>query len=195
MEPLTLSFEVLLGYLYGVVGNIQEPRQASNATRYSLRDVVLGAFSVFFMQCESFLEHQRQMQNRCGKDNAQSLFGLGQLPSTRQIRNLLDEVEVMGLFGVFLRVYAALQRGGHLKPYEWLGGHLLVALDGTKYFRSQKIHCNCCSSRTHRNGTVTYFHRAILPPVIVAPTQAQVIALAPEFITPKTDRTSKIVRW
>jgi len=41
----------------------------------------------------------------------------------------------------------------------------------------------CCSSRTHKNGTVTYFHSAILP-VIVAPGQSQVITLATEFITP-----------
>jgi|GEM_PF-7130359 hypothetical protein len=29
----------------------QGPRQPSNATRYSIKDTVLGAFTVFFMQC------------------------------------------------------------------------------------------------------------------------------------------------
>ncbi len=94
------------------VSKIPDPRQASNATRYGLSDVILGAFSVFFMQCESFLEHQRQMQSRRGKDNAQSLFGLGAIPSSPQIRTLLDEVEAVGLFEVFFKVYAALRRGG-----------------------------------------------------------------------------------
>jgi hypothetical protein len=56
----------------------------------------------------------------------------------------------------------------------------LVALDGTQYFDSQTIHCECCSSRTHKNGTITYFHSAILPPG-----QSQVISLVPEFITPQ----------
>ena len=73
---------------------------------------------------------------------------------------------------------------GHLKAYQCLGGHLLVALDGTEYFSSQKLCCQNCSSRTHKNGTVTYFHHAILP-VIVAPGQEQVISLTPEFITPQ----------
>ncbi|MCU0552625.1 MAG: hypothetical protein MUC48_25120 [Leptolyngbya sp. Prado105] len=74
MEPLPLSFAVLLNYLYVAVHQIVDPRQTSNATRYKLgdSDVILGAFSVFFMQCESFLEHQRQTQSRRGKDNAQS---------------------------------------------------------------------------------------------------------------------------
>ncbi|WP_158333167.1 hypothetical protein [Calothrix sp. PCC 6303] len=42
----------------------------------------------------------------------------------------------------------------YLKPYHCLGGHLLVADYGTQYFTSQTIHCECCSSRTQKNGTV-----------------------------------------
>jgi hypothetical protein len=186
MEPMALSFEVLMGYLHRVITEVKDPRKASNGKRYSLKDVVLGAFSVFFMQCESFLEHQRQMQSRRGKDNAQTLFGLEQIPTMLQMRNILDGVFSVQLFGVFDWVYQALQREGHLNAYECLGlgGDLLVTLDGTQYFSSQKLHCEHCSSRTHKNGSVTYFHSAILP-VIVAPGQSHVIALAPEFITPQ----------
>jgi hypothetical protein len=184
MESLPLSFGVLLSYLHRVITEIDDPRLASNGTRYRLSDAILAAFSVFFMPCESFLEHQRQMQSRRGQDNAQSLFGLARIPTMAPIRNLLDGVAAKGLFRVFERVYQALQRGGYLKPYHCLGGHLLVTLDGTQSFSSQKIHCQQCSSRNHKNGTVTYFHSGLLP-VIVAPHQAQVIALAPEFITPQ----------
>lgn len=49
-------------------------------------------------------------------------------------------------------------------------------------FLSQKLCCEQCSSRTHKTGSVSYFHSAILP-AIVAPGKEQVIALAPEFIT------------
>lgn len=118
------------------------------------------------------------------KDNAQSLFGVEEIPSSAQIRNLLDAVAAADLFEVFYKVYEGLQQRGRLQPYQQWNGHLLVALDGTEYFKSQKIHCECCSSRTHKNGTISYFHQAILP-VIVAPAQTQVLALAPEFITPQ----------
>jgi hypothetical protein len=185
MEPMPLSFGVLLGYLQQAINQIKDPRQASNGTRYSLSDAILAAFSVFFMQCESFLEHQRQMQSRCGQDNAQTLFGLVQIPTTPQIRNILDQLAATLLFGVFEQVYRALRQAGHLQPYHCLGRHLLVTLDGTQYFSSQKIECHQCSTRTHKNGHVTHFHSAILP-VIVAPGQPQVIALAPEFIEPQT---------
>jgi hypothetical protein len=184
MEPLTLSFGVLLSYLHRSITQIPDPRQKSNGTRYSLSDGILAAFSVFFMQCESFLEHQRQMQSRRGKDNAQTLFGLLHIPTMPQIRNILDQIAVQQLYGVFEWVYQALRREGYLKRYQCLGGHLLVTLDGTQYFSSQTIHCEQCSTRHHKNGSTTYFHSAILP-VIVAPGQSQVIALAPEFITPQ----------
>lgn len=184
MEPLPLSFGVLLGYLQQAINRLEDPRQASNGTRYSLSDAILAAFSVFFMQCESFLEHQRQMQSRCGTDNAQTLFDLVQIPSTPQIRNILDQLAASLLFGVFEQVYRALRQAGYLKAYQCLGGHLLVTLDGTQYFSSHKIGCQGCSTRTHKNGRVTHFHSAILP-VIVAPGQPQVIALSPEFIHPQ----------
>ena len=100
-----------------------------------------------------------------------------------QIRNIVDGIPATALSELFHWVYQALKRGGHLRPFQYLGG-LLIALDGTQYFDSHSLHCEHCSSRSHKNGTVTYFHRAILP-VIVAPGQTQVISLAPEFITPQ----------
>ena len=113
---------------------------------------------------------------------------MNKIPTTPQIltygqknRNILDEIAAVGLFQIFTLVYQALFRSGCLKSYHRLGGHLLVTLDGTQYFTSETIHCEDCSSRTHKNGTVTYFHNAILP-VIVAPGQSHVISLAPEFI-------------
>jgi len=184
MESLPLSLKVLLGFLYQAISGMGEPRKASNATRYRLRDPILGAFSAFFMQCESFLEHQRQMQSRQGKNNAQTLFGVIEIPSTPQIRNILDKISAEKLFVVFTWVYQALQKGGYLKPFQSLENHLLVTLDGTQYYRSSTLHCKKCSSRTHKTGAVTYSHGAILP-VIVAPGLSEVISLAPEFITPQ----------
>lgn len=77
------------------------------------------------------------MHSRCGQDNAQSLFGLTRIPTTPQIRNILDKLAAQGLFQVFTLICQAWHRGGYLKPYQYLGGNLLVALDDTEYFSSQ----------------------------------------------------------
>jgi hypothetical protein len=123
------------------------------------------------------------MESNQGKSNATTIFGMMKVPTVPQIRNIMDGISATSLSSVFNCVYQALRRDGHLKPFQYLGG-LMIALDGTQYFDSQKLNCKCCSSRKHKNGTVTYFHSAILP-VIVAPGQSQVISLAPEFITPQ----------
>jgi hypothetical protein len=183
MEPIRLSFGVLIAYLNRAILQMKDPRQTSNATRYSLKDAVLAAFSVFFMQSESFLDYQRYQESHQGNSNARSLFGMMSVPTAPQIRNILDGIPATALSGVFHGVYQDLKRQGHLKSFQFLGG-LLIALDGTRYFDSHKLHCEQCSSQTHRSGSVTYFHSAILP-VIVAPGQAQVISLVPEFISPQ----------
>lgn len=179
-----LGFAALLGYLQASIAKMEDTRSYSPNKRYSIKDAVLSAFGAFFMQCESFLEYQRQLNSRKGRDNAQSLFKVFKIPTDNQIRNILDPISAIALIEVFAQIYRILKRKGHLKPFEVLGGQLLVTLDGSEYFSSQSIHCDQCSHRNHKNGTVTYFHSAILP-VIVAPGQEHVISLDPEFVIPQ----------
>ncbi|MEI7677598.1 MAG: ISNCY family transposase [Bacteroidales bacterium] len=106
------------------------------------------------------------------------------IPCDPQIRNILDLIRSNSLNVVFERIYQFLQNGKHLQRYERLEKNLLICLDGTEYHSSSKISCECCSTRNHRNGKVTYSHTAILP-VIAAPNCAEVISLPPEFVTPQ----------
>jgi hypothetical protein len=117
-----------------------------------------------------------------GCSNAQSLFGMTRTPSDNQIRNLLDPVAPSTLFPIFSYAVDVLHESGHLQAYRSINGDLLMALDGTQYFASSKIHCNNCNVTRHKNGTITYSHSAITP-VIVAPSNPRVIPLEPEFIT------------
>ena len=75
-------------------------------------------------------------------------------------------------------------KGLGLEPYRCIGGDLLVAMDGTQYFSSTKIHCPQCSVTEHANGSVTYSH-SVVTPVIVAPGNPRVLPLEPEFIVPQ----------
>ena len=113
-----LAFSTLLGYLHRAIEQIADPRKPSNNTNYSIKDAVLSAFSVFFMQCPSFLDNQRQMQSRKGQDNAQTLFEVEAIPCDNQIRNILDGILTSYLTPIFTWVYQALKSGGHLKAYQ-----------------------------------------------------------------------------
>jgi len=178
-----LDFEKLMSNLRSALEEFPDVRTGSNI-QYSMIDAGLSAFSIFFMQSSSFLEHQKRMKRGKGRSNAQNLFGIYKIPSDNQVRNLLDGVSPIYLYPVFTNVVKELDRSGQLDEFRSINNDLLVPLDGTDYFSSKKICCPNCSTQQHENGTITYSHKVITP-VIVAPGNNKVINLPPEFITPQ----------
>jgi len=190
-KAATLEISELMQFLRQELHDLPDERKPGNNTKYQVEDAVMTAFSVFFTQSPSFLDHQRLMKSNKGKDNAESLFSIEKIPGDNQIRNLLEPepVPASTVSGTVQKVYQWLKEKGVLKKFLYLDGEILVALDGTEYFSSKKINCPHCNCRNHRNGTTTYFHGCVTPRV-VSPNQKQVINLEPEFIK-KTRWASK----
>ena len=94
MKVNDLSFDGIMECLNEVIAKINDPRSASNATKYSLREAIRGAFAAFFMQNESFLEYQRQLHSRCGRDNAQSLFGVEKIPTVEPMDGVSRKLSI-----------------------------------------------------------------------------------------------------
>jgi hypothetical protein len=178
-----LSFDGLVHTFHDVLDQLPDLRRGKNMT-YAIKDAALGAFAVFFTQSPSFLAHQQTLRQAKGISNAERLFGITRIPCDNQIRTLLDPVSPEQLFPIFTAITQALTGMGSVDTFRAFADTVLIALDGTQYFASQRISCPNCSHKTAANGTVTYSHSAITP-VIVAPGQAEVLALAPEFITPQ----------
>jgi hypothetical protein len=80
-----------LGALRGCCHSLPDLRQGGDA-RYTMADIGLAAFSLFFLQSPSFLAHQRRLEAGQGRSNCQTLFGLDRVPSDNHIRALLDPV-------------------------------------------------------------------------------------------------------
>lgn len=163
---------------------LPDHRKGSNRQTYEMVDAGLSAFSVFFMQSPSFLDYQSRMQGLQGKNNAQSLFGVHRIPSGNQIRNLLDPVSPTDLYPLLAETGQQLQAAGYLDDYRVLDHQLLIALDGTDTFSSERIQCPCCRQQTLKNGKTLHRHTAVTP-VVVAPGKARVIPLPPEFVQPQ----------
>ena len=173
----------MIKQLKQIAGEFPDPRTGKNST-YSMQDIALGAFSVFFTQSASFLAHQTAMTEAKGKSNAQSLFDVQTIPSDNHIRKMLDVVPPAQLFPMFERVFNGLNKMGHLQAFRAVNNQLLIALDGTQYHSSHSIHCENCSVREHRNGQTSYSH-TVITPAVVSPDRKQVLTLEPEFITPQ----------
>jgi len=146
----------------------------------------MAAFSVFFMQSPSFLAHQRHLAQGAGygRSNCETLFGMRKIPSDNHIRTMLDAVRPECFYPLFARAFDVLDRGGGLAEFRRLGEHVLIAFDGTEYYRSAKLHCPCCSTRKRSGGKTEYFH-SLLAATLVAPGHSRVVPLAPEFVVPQ----------
>jgi hypothetical protein len=145
----------------------------------------LDAFGIFFMQSPSFLEYQRQLHQRQGHDNAQTLFGVEPIPCDNPIRTLLDPIAPRYFTPVFFEVFEHLEQQHWLDPFRVLDHQLFVSLAGTQYFSSQALHWQNCLTRQLSHGQTLYDH-TVITPVIACPGHAQVITLAPAYILPQT---------
>jgi len=136
------------------------------------------------MQSESFLSHQRRLEQGHGTSNCHTLFGMKKIPTDNYIRLMLDPVSPEALQPCFDQVIEQLRQRDGLQAFQRLGGRTLVALDGTEYFCSQKLSCPQCLTRKRSNGKIEHYH-AMLAAMIVAPGHNMVLPLMPEFITPQ----------
>jgi hypothetical protein len=96
-------------------------------------------------------------------------------------------------------VVTELERSGGLKDFRQLGDHVLIALDGTEYHVSGKVHCQHCSTRKRGKDKTEHFH-ALVSATLVAPEHNRVVPLEPEFIVPqdghdKQDCESRAAGW
>ncbi len=178
-----LTFDNMVQQLRSSIAYFPDKRTGKNKT-YSIKDIALSAFSIFFTQSPSFLSFQTAMQLSKGVNNAKSLFDINKIPSDNHIRDILDEVSPSYVFPVFNYILEGLNNLDHLDIFRSYNHNLLCALDGTKYFSSKTIHCENCNVKEHKNGTVTYSH-TVITPVFVVPGNNHVISLPPEFITPQ----------
>lgn len=159
-------------------------KRTGNNVRYTMTDVGLAAFSVFQMQCPSFLAHQKVMAEERGRSNAHTLFGLTAIPCDNHIRNQLDGVPTDHFDPVFSFVIKDLDATGALAALRVLDGRMLIALDGSEHYCSRKLHCPQCSTRKRSDGGIEYFH-SFLGAVIVAPGRSIALPLPPEFVRPQ----------
>ena len=91
----------LVDQILSTFNALPDYRKQGNNQKYAVEDAALSAFSVFFTQSPSFLDYQLRMQKLHNRNNAQSIFGVHQIPSTSQIGNLLDPIAPETLYPLF----------------------------------------------------------------------------------------------
>lgn len=180
---------------------LPDRRTGSNG-RYSMADIGLAAFSVFFMQSPSFLSHQKALAEGRGRgrSNAHSLFGMTAIPCDNHIRAMLDGAPTDHFDPVFKTIVEDLDRRGGLNAFRRLDGRVLIALDGSEHFCSRKVSCPHCSTRRRADGEMEYFH-TFIGATLAAPGHKTAVPLPPEFVRPQDGKakqdceTAAAKRW
>ena len=160
------------------------PDERRGDVRYSMADIGRSAFSLFFMQSESFLSYQRGLEEGRKMSNCRTLFGMAAIPTDNHIRAMLDPVHPSHLQPAFDGVLDTMRQCQGFTLFRRLGDRVLIALDGTEYFCSQKLSCPQCLTRKRSNGKVERYH-SMLCATVVAPGHAMALPLMPEFIAPR----------
>lgn len=183
-----LSFNALRKSIGEVFHQIQDRRQ-SGKVDFTLHDCLMSALAMMFFQDPSLLSFQRRMQERMQCSNLKTTFGVKDIPSDAVLRKTVDPIDTANINACFAILFEHLQRGKQHLLYKLESGHYLIALDGSQYFSSEKIHCPSCLTYKGTKSKLRYSHQ-ILQPVMLHPDVRQVIPLAPEPIV-KADGDTK----
>jgi hypothetical protein len=178
-----LSADALVVALRRRFAAIPDPRPGQAVI--GLADALMSAFAMFALKDPSLLAFDQRRHD----GNLKTLYHIQRVPCDTHLRGILDPLPPEELRPAYQDVFRPLQRGKVLEDFQYLPEGYLLALDGTQYFLSEKIHCPQCLEKHHRDGRITYYHQ-MLGAALVHPDKAEVIALMPEPIL-KQDGSAK----
>lgn len=157
--------------------DMDKPR-ANNST-YEVSNILMCGFALFSVKDSSLFKFVHKLKDRAS--NLKNVYHITQLPSDTTIRTLLDEVSSEELKPLFKPYLEELDNQGVLDNYEYIDDALLVPIDGVQYFSSKKVGCTKCSTKQHKDGSVTYHHNA-LAAVVMRPGRSEVFPVTIEDI-------------
>ncbi|MEO7047373.1 MAG: transposase [Ferruginibacter sp.] len=147
----------------------------------ALTDCLMSGLAIFGLKFPSLLQFDYSKEEACLKHNLKKLYQINQIPSDTYLRERLDAIDPLLLRKPFKKIFAQLQRGNALEQFSYIDEHYLLALDGTGYFNSYKVHCSSCCEKKYKDGSLAYYHN-MLGAVLINPDFKEVIPLPPEPI-------------
>ncbi len=183
-----LNLDTELVELQKVFETVKDKR-AKNAS-HKLSDILMSGFAIFSLKHASL--HDFKQQNHVEKMNLQAVYGIEQVCSDTQLRDVLDGVNPDFIRQLFPKKFDTLHKTGILDEF----GHKIgvttfhiVSCDGVQHFSSKKISCPCCLTKKHKDGSVTCHHN-MLCAALVHPKKREVFLLDVEPII-QQDGTEK----
>ncbi len=157
------------------------PKQTIQDSTISMSDCLMSGLALFSLKYPSLLKFDNDRADDIIQHNLRSLYGIRNVPCDTYLRERLDQMPPRLLRKTFSTLFAQLQRGNELTPFQFMDDHYLLSVDGTGYFSSHQVHCEQCCIKNHRDGSKTYYHQ-LLGAALVHPNHSHVLPFAPEPI-------------
>ena len=181
-----LSADSLFKMIWEQFKQISDSRKGN--TTISLCDALMSAFAMFSLKDPSLLAFDERRKEE--DHNLKNIFGIEQIPCDTQMREVIDNIPDESIRPAFLANFRRLQRGKALEPMVFMEGCYLLALDGTGYFSSEKLHSKACMVKVSKKSGKTSYYIQTLGACLVHPDYKEVIPLCPEIIQ-KQDGATK----
>ncbi|MBS3731522.1 MAG: hypothetical protein KGY42_01335 [Desulfobacterales bacterium] len=94
------------------------------------------------------LAFQKRIQDHGNKNNLQTIFGVGSIPKSTQLRDVIDLIPSSSFDPIFSDFFSLLQRAKLLEKFQIFNNQYLISIDGTQYFTSENISCPGCLKKT-----------------------------------------------
>jgi hypothetical protein len=180
-----LNLDAMMATTHNKFANIPDHRKRE--CKISLADALMSGYAMFALKDPSLLSFDNRRMN--DESNLKRVFGIHNVASDSQLREILDPVDPDLLRAMFSDIFYQLQRGKALEPFAYYQGCFLLSIDGTGSFSTEKLSSASCLEKKHKNGRITY-HQQVLGAAIVHPDYKEVVPLAPEMIV-KQDGNAK----
>jgi hypothetical protein len=168
MRPLSsLPLEAMIAQVSQTFAPIPDPRRPDRVD-YSLHDTLMSGFAMMFFQYPNLLEFQRKMKQRRHQCNLETIFGVREVPSDTQMRDILDGVPVELIRPLLPALFEQIRRAGWAKEFTTTvttgadqGTYYTLMLDGSDYFHSTRLQCPSCLQRHDSSGEVHFRHTVV----------------------------------
>ena len=149
---------------------------------HELRDCLMNGLAGFVLKDRWLFDFGPDGRSRLGsKGNLESLFGVAEVRSSREMLRRLDRLDSSLLRPTFNLLHSRIRRSGMLDDYTLLGDHHLLSLASTEYPTSPSSVCKCCTRGNSRYGSDYFCHRMLIG-MICHPDHRQAFPLMPEHI-------------
>jgi hypothetical protein len=145
--PKKIKIEACIDILRMGFDKFIDPRKGFKII--SLHDFLMSSYAVFALKYPSLLNFESAMRSDDErKKNLRSLFGVEQVPSDTHLRDIMDQISWKQFRPVFKKLFASVQDSKILEKFEFMRiknkPFYLLNIDGTGYFRSDKVGCDSC---------------------------------------------------